>query len=75
MKRFLIIGVAVAVLLSGCGVNQALVRAFADYHAATAPEYCRYVEADGTLTIEEKSRRFATVDDAGRVIQAAITGR
>lgn len=67
--------IVVLLFTCGCGLNQQLVKAFEDYHAATSVEYLEYVNRDAALTDEQKQRRYNTVDDAQRAIIAAKTGK
>lgn len=55
--------VFVLATMPGCaGIQEPYVRAMEDTEAAVAPDHRRYVEADATLTDEQRARRLAELD-------------
>ena len=63
MKRTLCLAL-LAVSLSGCAANVPADWVAADRatYNAVAPEHAAYVDADSTLTLEQKQRRHNTLD-------------
>ena len=56
-----------ALALAGCADTTSRA-AFAAYYTATATDQRAYVQADSTLSAEQKARRFAAIDAAGAFI-------
>ncbi len=69
MRSLMIVGVLAAVSLAGCGkIPVPTIRA---YHDAVGKPFVRYMEADATLTADQKRIRKQTVDSFERLLQQA----
>lgn len=63
---------AAAFLLAGCvGTPLPTTRGFVRYVDTVGPEYRAYVDADESLSPEEKARRGRTVDD-GKLLADSV---
>lgn len=57
--------------LAACAGERTALPAFRAYYDATATEYLGYVDADDTLSVEQKQRRHLSTESAGRFLDAA----
>jgi hypothetical protein len=60
-KLFSLFLLVALLALPACSVDVPLVTASREFYSAVAPEYALYVEADPTLTREQKETRAATL--------------
>lgn len=77
MKRSasLVLALLVLAFLPACATDPTLVVASRNFYLAVSPEYALYVEADPTLTREQKDRRYETIrlfDETLRVREEAV---
>jgi len=66
-----ICGVALTLVLSGCGLDAAWVKAARETHDVVAPAHRAYVNADASLTADQKARRHRLLDSWGARIEEA----
>lgn len=76
MKRSAsVLALLVLAFLPACATDPTLVVASRNFYLAVSPEYALYVEADPTLTREQKDSRYATIrlfDETLRVREEAV---